>query len=402
VTSLFRIHDCRPSYEMVRVEPRGQAPVPADQRLRILLHTVHDGDVLPPGFVLDAEGRPRVELALLERRFIEERDWGANLVAHEAAAAMGIPGYVRCRVARVLIDYNRFPGSTPGDGNTPVLERLAISHPFSQVLDHSEKMRLLEEHYDPISDFFESELQAGKLIMIAVHTYDEHNPSRTRRPHCSVITSMAGYQRDSRMPFGVFDPMYPDLLGETTCNRILRDRVSLHLERAGFRTSHNYPYLLPEGCLEVRAQVWFFFAWVRQRFEDARPETRDDPNYRLIWKMLLNTNLRDHDAVALKGFLHRYRKPPPEEVDRFRAAQRAYDELRRFIDEKALVNDFRRAKERPSSFGLEVRKDLLVTFDPETGRPLPMTDEQRERAKLVGSTLAEAIRIYLDTDRQYL
>jgi N-formylglutamate amidohydrolase len=387
---------------MVKVEATGPHLVPAADRLRILLHTVHDGDGLPPAYVHDAAGRFRVDEQLLERRFIEERDWGANLVAGEAAAAMGVPGYARCRVARVLIDFNRFPGSTPGDAHVPVLERLAISHPFSEVLDHAEKMRLLEEHYDPISDFFEMELLAGKLIMIAVHTYDEHNPSRTRRPHCSVLTSMAGYQRDSRMPFGVFDPMYPDLLGETTCNRILRDRVSLHLERAGFRVAHNYPYLLPEGSLEVRAQVWFFFWWVRQRFEDARPETCDDPNYRLIWKMLLNTNLRDHDAVALKGFLHRYRKPPPEEVDRFRAGQRAYQEIRRFIEEKSLTNDFRHAKERPSSFGLEVRKDLLVTFDQGSGRPLPMTEAQRERAREVGSTLAEAIRIYLETDRIYL
>ena len=61
------------------------------------------------------------------------------------------------------------------------------------------------------------------------------------------------------MPFGVFDPLDPDVLGESTCSRTLRDRISLNLKRAGFRVGHNHPYLLPEGCVEVRTQVWYFF-----------------------------------------------------------------------------------------------------------------------------------------------
>jgi hypothetical protein len=386
----------------VEVKRTGDHPIPEEYRNRIFIHTVHDGDSIPREFVLDEDGQPLVEPKALERRFIEERDWGADLVARKIASAMGVPNYGRARIARVLLDFNRFPGSTPHDGDDVLpLERQAINYPFSSALDHTAKVRLLEKYYDGISDFIEDRIQRNTLIMIAVHTYDEHNPTRTRRPHLSLLSSMAGYQRNSRMPFGIFDPMYPDILGESTCSRILRDRISLNIERTGMRVSHNHPYPLPEGSMEVRAQVWFFFDYLRRRFVADFPETAGDPAYELVWRMLLNTNLRMAEAEALRSYLHRYRRLVPDDRQKFNEAQLAYDTIGSYLGED-LVKDFRLSRDRLSSLGLEIRKDLVTAFDPETGHPLPTTTEQVDQATLIGNVVANAITTYFETDIHFL
>jgi hypothetical protein len=400
-SALFKIEDCSPPYELVPVQRTGDHPVPPEYRDRILIHTVHDGDCIPPCYYGDERGKPRVERKKLEATFIRERDWGANLVAHRIAAAMGLPGYARCRIARVLLDFNRFPGSSFADQGVHALERLAIHSPFSEVLTHAEKVKLLGDYYDGISDYLENKLIGNKLILIAVHTYDEHNPTKTRRPHLSLINSVLNYQRESRMPYGVFDPMYPDVLGESTCSRILRDRISLNLERNSFRVSHNHPYPLPEGSMEVRAQVWFFFDFLRRRFQEELPETRDDPPYKMVWQMLLNTNLRLQEAETLRSYLHRYRRVPRNQERRFLKAREAYEKVEAFLQRSDVVSQFRRSKERPSSLGLEVRKDLVCSFDEETGRPLPMTAQQRDQATLIGNVIANAVTIYFETDRHF-
>lgn len=398
---LYRIDDCIPPYEFVEVKRTGDHPVPEEYRKRIFIHTVHDGDCIPRQFMLDEDGQPKVDPKLVQKRFIEERDWGADLVAKKIASAMGVKGFGRARVARVLLDFNRFPGSTPHDDSIRPLERLAINYPFTAVLDHAQKVRLLEKYYDGISDFIERHLLSDTLIMLAIHTYDEHNPTRTRRPHLSLLSSMAGYQRESRMPFGIFDPMYPDVLGESTCSRILRDRVSLNLERTGMRVSHNHPYPLPEGSMEVRAQVWFFFDYLRRRFQEEFPGTIGDPAYELVWRMLLNTNLRMAEAEALRSYLHRYRRLHPDDVQKFNEARLAYETIDRYLDDDK-VRDFRLSKDRPSSLGLEVRKDLVTTIDPKTGYPLPASPEQIDQATLIGNVVANAITTYFETDVHFL
>lgn len=401
MSTLYRLDDCDPPYELVSTPPVGERHVPKEFRDRIAVHTVHDGDCIPRRFVQLDDGTPRIDPTLLERRYVEERDWGANLVASEIAAAMGLPGYARCRLARVVLDFNRFPGSTPHDDAFRPLERLAINNPFSSELTHGEKTELLERYYDRISAQLERELVRDKLVMIAVHTYDEHNATMTRRPHLSLLSQVKGYREESRMPYGYFDPMYPDVLGESTCSRILRDRVSLSLERHGFRVSHNYPYALPAGCLEVRSQVWLFFDYLRQRFEQAHPETREESHYQLVWTMLLNTNLRLQEGEMLRSFLHRFRKPLAEHVDQLRASHHAYDHIKAFLEKSDVEEGFRRSKNRPSSLGVEIRKDLVCSFD-KNGRPLPLTDAQRNAARLIGGVFADAIRTFLEEDRSYL
>ncbi len=393
------IKPCDDPYELVHVTPNGTDLLPEVLRPRVLVHTVHDGDAVPAQFLTHRDGSPIADPDELERRYIRERDWGANLVASGIASALGLSGYVRCNVARVLLDFNRFPGSTPPLNRDP-LERLAINEPFASGLDHGQKLELLERYYDQSSELIESSWLDGNLIMLGVHTYDQRNPSQTTRPDISLVTCSHTYLRESRMPFGVFDPLYPDVLGESTCSRVLRDRISLNFERTGFRVLHNHPYALPEGSIEVRAQVWYFFDFLRRRYIEAFPETRDCAAHGLVWSMLLNTNLRLHDGETLRAYLHRFRKLPEGDVLRFQEAEAAYRRVSAFLDADVL-RDYRRSPDRPSAIAMEVRKDLLCTFDPETGRPLPLTDEQRDRATVIGHIIASAIRLYFEHDRNF-
>jgi hypothetical protein len=375
-------------FELVAVEAAGEPALPAPLRSRLLVHTVHDGGVIPERF------GSRVDPAALAETHIRERDWGANLVAESIARAAGLRGYGRVNIARAVLDFNRFPGSTP-PGNHHPLERLAINPPFSDALRHPEKMDLLDI-YDAISDRYER-LLPEQLMLIGVHTYDEHNPSATSRPHLSIVNQPLGYHRHARMSHGVFDPIYPDVLGESTSSRILRDRMSLNLERSGYRVSSNHPYALPEGSIEVRSQVWFFFSFVKQHFTSAHPETDGDPAFDLVWRMLLNTNMRVAEPEALRGYLHRFRTPAPEQAELFGRALAAYEQVCGFVDE-GLVREYRRSPDRPSSLALEVRKDLLCELD-ESGRPRPATESMRARAAEIGEIVAGAIKTFFEVDR---
>lgn len=383
-------------FELVPLPDSHVDALPEAYRERLFVYTVHDGDVIPRRFRFDERGRPTVPIEVLERAHVRERDWGANLVARQLSLQLGLPAYGRVRVARALIDVNRFPGATP-PGNRDPLERLSINPPLSEALSHAQKMDALDL-YDTLSHQLESQIR-DKLICIGIHTYDERNASTTSRPHLSLVSIPAGYQREARMPYGVFDPIYPDVLAESTCSRILRDRVSLNLERAGFRVISNHPYALPEGSIEVRSQVWYFFSFMRERFEQAHPQTVDDPAYSLVWRMLLNTNLRQAQPEALRGYLHRYRRAAPEHERLFRDAEQAYAHVRRFGADGTVSRDYRRNPDRPSSLAVEVRKDLLCEIDPDDEHPQPATGQAWQRAQVIATVIAGAVRTYLDTDR---
>jgi len=402
----FDVHDDpfdfdRPSEPFVELVPTpgtGSNPLPAAYRERVALHTIHDGGAIPRQYRFRADGTPLVDPTLLRERYLQGRDWGANVVAAELAHALDLPNYARIRIARVLLDFNRFPGSTPANSTEP-LDNLAIGHLYAEALSHSEKTALLSDYYDKMSDSLEEAL-SNKLVSIALHTYDERNPSETKRADLSIISLPLAYQREARLQFGVFDPLYPDRLAESTCSRVLRDRISLSLEQSGFRVIHNHPYPIPNGSIELRSQVWFFFRYLRERLEADNPSTIADPPYQHAWTMLLDTNLRLHEAEILRSFLHRFRKAPPDEVAKLNAALAAYQHIREFLHQSTVVQDYRRSPDRPSSLGIEVRKDLVCTFDEETGRPRKPTSEQQDVARLIAQAIARAIHTYVTEDRE--
>ena len=361
----------------------------------ISIDVIHDGVYIPPSYLETYKG-DSFDKEKVQRRFTVERDWGANIVAEDISKRLGLAGFTTVRTARCLLDFGRFPGSTR-DGATH-LGRFAINTPFAQWLDYDQKRSLLEDHYDVISNKMEEQLR-GKLLKIAIHTYDQYNDSGTERPHVSLVTRTLGYQLESRMPFGVFDPLYPDILAEFTVDRVLRDRISLTLEKNRIPVAHNYPYLLPEGSTEVRHLVWRFFSWLQQRFEYVYPETIGDPAYSRVWEMLQDTNLRSAQAGELRSVIHMHRRPPLETTGLYEYIIDAYRNIHFFVsqDNKKIVTEYRNSQERCMSLGIEVRKDLVWRFDKD-GIPI---EPQPDFALKISKKIAKAISIYMLEDRNF-
>ncbi|MCO4764269.1 MAG: hypothetical protein KC502_22345 [Myxococcales bacterium] len=382
-------------FEFVPVTPSPDAPtLPPSVAGRILVDVIHDGAHIPAQFQVDDRGHP-IAFEQYRSAYWLERDWGACLVAEAVCRHLGVPGYYRINIARVLMDFGRFPGLTQKDADH--LDRYAINYPFSELLGFQQKRLVLQDLYDKISVGVDRAVR-GTITKIAIHTYDKLNRSGTPRPEVSICTQPDSYNADSELPFGVFDPLYPDVLAEYTADRILRDRISLTFEKSGYRAAHNYPYTLPDGSIEVRSQVWAFFRFLRRKFEDEHPDTALQTGYELAWKMLCDTNLRSTTSEALRSYLYMYRKPPPGQEGEFAAAQRAYQHIQRFLmkDHTELVIGYRKSPERLSSLGLEVRKDLVYKFD-RTGR-VPL-EPKPDAADKVGKVLAQAIYTYLSSDK---
>lgn len=370
----------------------GPHRLPIDMHPRLLVHVIHDGDVIPAELLVDRTGAPIPEEAFREH-YERERDWGASLVAGALCRHLGTAGFWRVEIARVVMDFGRFPGITTKDDDH--LTRHAINYPFSKLLGYEQKRRILEHYYDALSQRY-NDLLPPTTVKLAIHTYDVYNPSGTRRPPASIITRCVGYQVRSEMPFGVFDPLYPDILGEFTSDRILRDRLSLTLESAGVHTEHNYPYLLPDGSVEVRSQVWSFFRIARQAFETAHPETRNDAAFQMVWRMLLDTNLRSSQSEMLRSYLHAFRRVPEEYEAGFAAARIAYERIGDFIrrDDNAFVEHFRHMPGRPSALGIELRKDLVFELDRD-GHPIAPKHEEASR---LAEILARGLHTYFTED----
>ena len=366
--------------------------LPPDLVAQVTVDTPHDGAWIPVEVASSPNVAPILAGGQLHQHYVETRDWGANAVARNLARELGLPCWYRVNVARAVMDFNRFPGSTAGDGDP--LERFAISGPLAAVLNHAEKRHVLEAYYDAVSAEMEPAI-LGRLVKVAVHTYDVHNATMTRRPGVSLLSRSISYQHTSRLPFGLFDPLFPDVLAESSVGRVLRDRVALTLEKAGYHVEHNYPYCLPDGSLEIRSQPWFFFQELKHLFEADVPESVGHAGSQLVWEMLLNTNLRGADAGILSGYLHRFRAAPRGREAEFERARHAYEAICTWLAERPdLVHDYRMSPARTSALCVEVRKDLVCRYV--DGVPAePLEDNAREIAR----HLADGIATYLLVDR---
>jgi len=379
----------------VQADPRTAEGSHIDPALanRLMIDVIHDGDWIPDEFLVDSDGEPIPDEAFIGEHW-DERDWGACMVAEGLCRKLGIPGYHRINIARVIMDFGRFPGLTRQDAGH--LDRFALNYPFSEMLGFRQQRAVLERYYDEISAHFESAVSTS-ITKIAIHTYDLRNDSGTVRPEISVLTRSTSYQHESEMPFGVFDPMYPDVLAEYTADRVLRDRISLTFEKAGYTVAHNYPYTLPDGSIEVRAQVWSFFVFLRRRFIEEFPDCQGAPGFEMVWRMLLDTNLRSAESEALRSYLFMFRRVSAEADIAFSAARTAYERVFNFLRATYddLVTEFRLSAERMSTLGIEVRKDLVYDFDNER---IP-TNPNPEGADAAATVLARAIHTYFAEDR---
>ncbi|HSH02688.1 MAG TPA: hypothetical protein VLL52_09240 [Anaerolineae bacterium] len=355
---------------------------------RLLLDSIHDGDGYP-AFLADMFAQPDVRAA-----YEIEKDWAANHIANSFAQKMNVPGFYRVNIARALLDFGRFPGSTNA-GNRQHLDRLAINPPFTERLDYNQKKRVLN-YYDEISSVFDKALR-NKILKISIHTYDKFNPGpieseRTMRPMTSVIYRSSAYQATSRMPFGLFDRLYIDELGEFTADRTLIARICLTLEKARISVGQNHPYTLPEGSVEVRAQVWMFFQFLRRQYEELYPETREDTAFQAVWRMLSDTNLRDGDSEIYRSYIHMYRRAPAGYEGRCEAVKNAYLKLKEFVNKWRydLYETYRWHPRRFNSIVFEVRKDVAWDFATMTPR-----EEQIEQ---ITTLLAHAVETYFAED----
>jgi len=389
----------RPPFESVPVSPDPLGhPVPASFRDKILVDVIHDGANVPRAFADNVYGERILADTPFPDRFQEERDWGAELVAKSLASALGIPSYHRITTARVLLDFGRFPGISPRSAEH--LHRYAISHPFSDALSHHQKRNLLTDHYDVISNGMEQALK-GKRLKIAIHTYDKRNPTQFERPAVSLLTRPFGYQELVPVPFPHFDPIFPAKVVEYTADRLLKARVAQTLEEAAIHTADNFPYSLPEGSVEVRAQVWYFFQHVRDIYTASLPPRplslmSERCPREMVWEMLLDTNLRSSESETLRSYLHMFRNPPAGKANLFQAAQEEYQQIQRFIrrEQAYLVNSYREGTQRPSTLIIELRKDLVWQF--EDGVPV---GPRVANAQFLARRIALGVTQYLSEDQ---
>ena len=377
------------SIKKVPIDP---TPFPESYRSKIAIDVIHDGVYIPSEMMVDKFGQ-NINQEIIHENFIVERDWGANIVAERIAKRLGLGSFCTVETARCLLDFGRFPGSTRKGASH--LGRFAINQPFSDRLGLRQKRDLLKNHYDVISDVMGDYLQ-GKFLKIAVHTYDQYNQSGTERPEVSLVTRSEGLQKENQLPFGVFDPIFPNSIAEFTVDSILRDRISLTLEKNRIPVAHNYPYLLPDGSVEVRHQVWSFFAWLQKIFCIHFPETQSKEEYNRIWDMLLDTNLRSAQASTIRSILHMYRNPPIGDEQFYDDVVQAYMNIKKFLFERDVLSDYKNSPDRAMSFGIEVRKDLLWEFNA-YGEPVRL---RPERGLFIADKIAEAITLYICTDRE--
>jgi len=394
MSELWTIGRDTPPIEFVSCDPSlgtDDTRLPESWRDLVVVDSLHDGDVIPAELASSPRLGPLLDSGALHHDFCGMRDWGADMVAEELAAALGLSGRMRVNVARVVMDFNRFPGSSPPD--TAHTRTYAISGRIAEALSHGEKRHVLETYYDAVSVGMERAID-GARIKLAIHTYDEHNHTQTRRPEVSLLSRSESYQLDSRLPAGIFDPLFPDQLAESSTNRLLRDRVALVLEKSGFYVEHNYPYLLPDGSLEIRCQPWFFFRFLKKEFERHHPESAHNPSMALVWELLLNTNLRHSRSASLAGYLHRFLRAPTGRERQYMEARTAYDNIVAFLHARPeLVSEYRHSTDRVSALTIEVRKDLVWEFDGH--EPV---GPNRKRAREVARAIARAVRTFAVED----
>ncbi len=385
-----KIVDAMEPLERIPVSSQPQTATDPDGPL---VFTIHDGDGFPRHLFGERSDQV-IDLPEVRDAYARERDWGANLVARHLAKELGQDSYLRVSLARVVLDFGRFPGISSIGEN--YLLRHSIFPPLQHLLSEEARHDLLARYYDTMSQNLVQHF-ADRRLTLAVHTYDQVNRTGTSRPEISLVTRSLSYQETSEMPPFIFDPLFPHILGEQTTHRKLSYRIALDLEDLDWPTALDYPYLMPEGSVEIRAQVWFYFRFLRRRFTAAHPETSDQLAYQRIWQLLLDVVRRSAPCERLRAYLHRYREAPPGSETLFAEARKAYAKISRFqaTHRNELVEMYRLdPKVRPSCLGLEVRKDLLCDLD-DRGLPWRLRSDADQVAGQIAASVAGSVRAYL-------
>lgn len=360
----------------------------------VIVDVVHDGAHIPRsiGPFFDDAGSLRQDV---HDAFVRERDWGASALAERLAYHLGLRGYYRNEAARVICDYNRFRGrSVPEAGH---VGRKALFPPATDLLDPTQGEHALATCFDPVSSaifaraeeaFNGAPVATSRLLRLTAHTYDDRVGEGHRRPKASLIFTPFEYHELSRLPSGVYPPVFHDRLAEFTADRALAYRIALMLEKNYLPVAVNSPYFLPLGGAEMRLQVWCYMQHLRQLVErigsDAEIE-RLEP----VWPVLMYVD----EPWALREI-----EPDMQEL---------LDQLGSFVERNRYeaVEGYRYSAYRPNAIEVELRKDRIWEGSWQTlsdGReayvpePGALREDEVDRAAAV---IAEGIRKYLVEDQ---
>ncbi len=397
---MTRVDFSQPIHPLVEDLSDPFVPVPvesaelSDLDDQVLVDSIHDGHIIPSslGTLSDAAWKD------LEFAYTDERDWGAHYVADAVTRHLGLRDYKKVRLMRPLLDFNRFAGIN--ELSLGHDHRDAIFPPMSVHLNRRQCRTLMEEGYDRIDDALESWIE-GKKIKLAIHTYRPANDIGTQRPAVSLITQSASYERQTDLRRASFYEFYPRQLVEFTADRMLTYRMASYLEQSFVPTGLNTPYLLPDGSVEMRAQVWLFIRFLREHYEEkgtvAHRGTRE---YEAVWNMLLGTNGRSAEATSLREQLHQAARVPKSQDLDFQKLQEIYDGIRQYlgVNHGQIVAEYRFSPERTSCIIIEVRRDYFLEMEPGPhGHDRPVSVNM-DRVETVCQAIAAATRDYLKND----
>ncbi len=378
------------AYALCGVRPEFVAPWDK----HVIVDVIHDGVRIPPSIdaFIDENGELREEV---HAAFLRERDWGAAALAERLAYHLGCRGYYRNEAARVVCDYNRFRGrSVPEAGH---IGRKALFPPASEMLSEAEGEQALATCYDPVTkalferatEAFDGESVAeSRLLRVTAHTYDDRVGEGYRRPKASLIFTPFEYHEASRLPAGVYAPLFPERLAEFTADRALAYRIALNLEKNYLPVAVNSPYFLPLGGAEMRLQVWCYMQHLQHLVERIGSDTEVE-RLAPLWPVLMAVDepwgARELDADM----------------------QALFDELTAFVERHRYeaVERYRYSAYRPNAIEVELRKDRIWEGSWQTladGReayvpePGGLNEDEIDR---VASIIAHGIRKYLTEDQ---
>ena len=396
----------RVAFEFVPASARQPAEAPHCPDTPIVIYTIHDGNLIPRELCGDEPG------ADIRARLAHERDWGASAVADVIASQLGLAGHYRVNLARCCLDFGRFPRTTLSSDDP--LRAGAISRWLERRHGDAKSLDLLFGCYDRLASDWEAILRrelgeetpaTSGAILLGIHSYDPKHESGDWRPPTSLLSRPASVQHHNQLAAGFFDALFPPEFAEFTADRLLLGRLALELERRYIPSANNFPYLLPEGSLELRTQVWLYFRRLQALAsdDDALSAQQGEDAWRLLFEALCNTNSRKARTQLVRGYAagHASAEGLSDELrSRLDAARELYESLSRYArDNRAeVVTDYQFSSLRTSSAVLEVRKDLLFDGDFEGSGFLPrhLISEEVER---VGRQVAHAIASYVERDR---
>jgi hypothetical protein len=307
------------------------------------------------------------------------------------------------RIARSLLDHGRFPGHSAATDSH--LDRRALGPGVGKLFSEEGRRRLLRELHAPVwqalrqrlAAAFEAPAQRDRpapRLRIAIHTFDPEGGGRPR-PELSLLTLPTSCKTRGRLPPELYDPLVPPQVAACSVDPRLRDALSSAISRRGFSVTLDDPYTLPDGSLEVRALVWTYLEFLRRRFAAARahvPASARAPGSELLWQIVSDVSLERFPTASFPAY-RGSRHLEPARRDLLDQAAEVYEQLTAFATREDVGTAYLASPIRLSTLVLEVRKDLVWSFDDQGCPRGPRPEAAREIAAAIGEGVRESLAV---------